>query len=87
MLQFNFLEETFSRIVLTVQKYVFVKISSAKISYNIYKRNLRNDARSMLREREREKNRVEATILAIFLINIFFFVYYENINHLVSKQE
>ena len=42
------------------QKYILLKIFSTKIScniYNIYNRNLRNDARSMLRERERERER------------------------------
>ena len=84
MPQFNFPEETFSRIGHKVQKYVLVKISPTKMSYNIYNRNLRNDARSMFRERCR-KNRVGATSLATFLINIFFLVFYVNIQPFCSK--
>ena len=72
------------------QKYILLKIFSTKIScniYNIYNRNLRNDARSMLRERERERerNRIGATILATFLINIFCLVFYVNIQPSCSK--
>ena len=58
--RFNFPEETFSRMGHKVAKHVLVKISSMKISYNIYNiynRNLRNDTQSMFREREREKKK------------------------------
>ena len=75
--QLNFPEETFSRIG-QLQKHVLVKISYTKISYNIYNiynRYLRNIAPSMFRERERERKK----ILATFLINIFFLVFYVNI--------
>ena len=51
--------------------------------YNIYNRNLRNDAQSMFREGD--KNRVGATVLATFLINIFFLVFYINIKTSFSK--
>ena len=60
-----------------------------KISY-IYNRNFRNDARSIFRERERErerekKNGVGATILGTFLVNIFFLVFYVNIQPSFSE--
>ena len=71
-----------------LQKHALVKISSTKISYNIYNiynRNLRNDAQSMFREGEREKNRVGTVILATFLINIFFLVFFVNTHSSCSK--
>ena len=76
----------FRELATKLQKHVLVKISSSKISYNIYNiynRNLRNDAESMFRERE--KNRVGAMVLATFLINIFFLVIYVNIQPSFSK--
>ena len=83
-----FRKRHFRELATKSQKHVLVKISSTKISYNIYNiynRNLRNDARSMFRERGREKNRAGATILATFLINIFFLVFYVNIQPSCSK--
>ena len=80
--RFNFPEETFSRIGHKVAKHVLVKISSMKISYNIYNiynRNLRNDTRCL------EKDRVVEMILATFLSNIFFLVFYINIHPSCSK--
>ena len=41
--------------------------------------------KSMFRERQREKNRVGETILATFLINIFFLIFYVNIQPSCSK--
>ena len=55
--RFNFPEETLSRICHKVAKLVLVKISSTKISYNIYNiynRNLRNDAQCLERDREKK---------------------------------
>ena len=56
--QFNFFQKIhFRELATKLQKHVLVKTSFAKISYNIYNiynRNLRNDAQSMFRERERE---------------------------------
>ena len=75
----NFEKRHFQALVTKLQKHGFVKISSTKVSnniHNIYNRNLRNAAQSMFRERE---NKVGATILATFLINIFFLVFFVNI--------
>ena len=41
--------------------------------YNIYNRHLRDDARSIFRERQREREREK--ILATFQINILFLVF------------
>ena len=49
----------------------------------MYNRYLRNDTQSVFSERE--KNRVGATVLATFLINIFFLVSYVNIQPSCSK--
>ena len=76
----------FRKLSVISQNHVLVKISSTKISYgicNIYNRYLRNDGQSMFRER------VGVTILATFLINIFFLLFYVNIQpsiHFFSLQ-
>ena len=60
--RFNFPEETFPRIDHKATKHVLLKISSTKISYNIYNiynRYLRNDAQLIFRERQRERERRE----------------------------
>ena len=44
----------FRKLAKKSQKHLLVKISSTKVSYNIYNRNLRNDARSMFKVREIE---------------------------------
>ena len=61
-----------------LQKHVLVKISSTKMSYNIYNiynRHLRDDARSIFRERQRDREREREKILATFQINILFLVF------------
>ena len=63
---------------MTSQKHVLMKIFSTKISdnvYNMYNRYLRNDAPIDV-WKEGEKSRAGATILATFLIIIFFLVFY-----------
>ena len=56
-----------------------------KISYifNIYNRYLRNDTQSMFSKRE--KSRIGTTVLATFLINVFFLVSYVNIQPSCSE--
>ena len=52
-----FRKRHFQELATKSQKHVLVKISSTKMSYNIYNiynRHLRNDARSIFRERETE---------------------------------
>ena len=77
-----FRKRHFQELTTKSQKHVLVKISSTKMSYNIYNiynRHLRNDARSIFRDREREK------ILATFQINISFLVFYVNMQPSCSK--
>ena len=77
-----FRKRHFQELTTKSQKHVLVKISSTKMSYNIYNiynRHFRNDARSIFRDREREK------ILATFQINILFLVFYVNIQPSCSK--
>ena len=77
-----FRKRHFQELTTKSQKHVLVKISSTKMSYNIYNiynRHLRNDAQSIFRDREREK------ILATFQINILFLVFYVNIQPSCSK--
>ena len=62
-----------------------MKISSTKISYNIYiyNRYFRNNALSMFRESN--KGKVGATFLATILINVFFLIFHVNIQPSCSK--
>ena len=108
--RFNFFRKIhFREFATKSQKHVLVKTTSTKISYNIYNtynRNLRNDARSMLRERETERDRETERQTETerdrqrqterekqgrdngschFLINIFFLVFYKNIEPSFSK--
>ena len=83
--RFHFPEET-RELAKKSPKHVLVKISSTKMShniYNIYNRYLRNDVRSMFREGE--KSRAGTTILATFVAIIFFLVFYVNIQPSCSK--
>ena len=99
-----FRKRHFQELATKSQKHVLVKISSTKMSYNIYNiynRHLRNDARSIFREREtethtqrethrerhtqRESREREREILATFHINILFLVFYVNIQPSCSK--
>ena len=71
-----FWKRHFQELATKLQKHVLVKISSTKMSYNIYNiynRHLRDDARSIFRERQREREREK--ILATFQINILFLVF------------
>ena len=82
-----------------LQKHVLTKISSKKISYNIYDIYiigiyLRNDVRLMFRERDREKRagreierkkQGKDNHSSHFLIIIFFLVFYVNVQPSCSK--
>ena len=77
-----FRKRHFRELTTKSEKHVLLKMSSTKTSYkiyNIYNRNLRNVVWSIFRERERKK------ILATFLINIFFPVFYVYIQPSCSK--
>ena len=91
MPQFNIPEDTFSRNGLKIAKICSCENSSTKISYNIYNiynRNLRNNARSMFREREREREKKkqgrgnDSCHFYVLLLLPFFLC-----KHLIPKQE
>ena len=69
-----FQKRHFGELATKSQKHVLVKVSSTKVSYNIYNiynRYLRNDEQSMLREMEGERERERAWFFPV--CGVFYF--------------